>query len=1051
MRPQPGFGSVPRRRLAHSRRSARHIAVVEPLEPRLVLSSGFGVGYANTYGSPNSALGLAVAVDQAGDTYVTGNYQGTVNFGSGPGVTTLTSVPGAFADGYLAKYDPNGNLDWVKDMGAGDWNDYAGLTVDKSSGDVIATGFFEGTVNFGGSSGTMTAVAPNAAYIVKYDGSGNLIWARKFDAQTNSSLNGVLGQTVATDASGNVYIAGEYQGTINFAPGTGSAWETNNSGNSNAYIAKLDAAGNFGWVDVFNGPSGNWILGLGLDGSGNIYANGEFWATVDFDPGPGTANRTSPNSTSSFVLKLNNAGGFDWVNTYSSLSGTAGVGYGLGVDAAGDTYSIGYFNTTVNFDPSGGTATRTSAGSFDGYLLKLDPSGNYTWVDTYGSTGADESQAVAFDGAGAVYLAASYSGTVSFGPGPGAATFTSQGYSSLALLKYDTSGNVVAAGQMTGSGTANAFGLAALSDGRTWVTGDYFSGSVEVEGGAGTATLPAPPNSSANAYLVELTPPPTDLKAIFATTDGQSQLQLIYEVDGNVNAPVQVGIYRSADGLFDSGALLLTTLTITDPSQLTPGQHTLTYTIGGGAGQVPLPGDGAAEVNADYSVLMVMDPNNQVPDTDNDAAFEDNVVPLIGAYTSTGTLYVHGSTGDDTIVLSPSGGNVVLSGVPGTNLTYNGLTQIRVRSHFGYDSVSGAGVPVPMWIWGGDGNDTLQGGTAADSLYGGSGSNTYVFAVANPSANNTVTVGLSGATLVETNGPHVDKVTFNPTDQLVIQGGAGNDRISVAPKVTLPALIEGGAGNDSLTAGGGNDTLIAGGGNDWLVAGTGNDSINGGSGNSSLTITAVPGNVQVVYAVNNGALTIATNGSAQAATMTNIDRLTLNGGSGNDLIDLSGLSANPMGGAANLEVRLVSGSGDDTLMAGAGNETLIGGAGNDVLDAGPGNDWLQSGVGNNTLNGGAGNDILVFLGTAGNDYLSLVPITGTQLKAQRSDAATPNTVLQTDIFNVQSSNRISILAGAGDDQIYVDPSITIKGTVDGGPGYNTCVAPADWIKKNCQG
>jgi hypothetical protein len=196
------------------------MVVFEALERRIALTGGYNLGFAFSYGSSGQDLGLGVAVDSAGDSYVTGAYVGTVDFDPGSGTANLTSTPGAFSDGFLAKYNPSGALVWVKDMGPGDWNDYAGLTVD-GSGNVIATGFFQGTVDFDQGPGTanLTAVGYNAAYVVKYDPTGALIWAEKIDA-TNSS-GGAVGQTLTTDASGNVYVTGNYGGTVDFDPGSG--------------------------------------------------------------------------------------------------------------------------------------------------------------------------------------------------------------------------------------------------------------------------------------------------------------------------------------------------------------------------------------------------------------------------------------------------------------------------------------------------------------------------------------------------------------------------------------------------------------------------------------------------------------------------------------------------------------------------------------------------------------------------------------------------------------------------------------------------------------
>lgn len=300
---------VGRDRARRDRRRRRR-ATFEALEPRIALAGNYSLGFAFNFGNTGQDIALGVAVDPAGDSYVTGNYVGTVDFDPGPGTADLTSTPGAFADGFLARYDPTGALVWVKDMGPGDYNGYAGVTVD-GSGNVLATGFFSGSLNFDQKSGTaagnLTALGNSAAYVVKYDPTGALIWAEKFDSSSTSSLNGAAGESLTTDGTGNVYVTGNYGGTVDFDPGPSTASHTNPGGNANAFIVKLSSAGAFAWADTFDGKSGDWITGLGVDGSGNVYATGLFY-DADFDPGPGGVDTLSSGSTDVFDLKLDPSG-----------------------------------------------------------------------------------------------------------------------------------------------------------------------------------------------------------------------------------------------------------------------------------------------------------------------------------------------------------------------------------------------------------------------------------------------------------------------------------------------------------------------------------------------------------------------------------------------------------------------------------------------------------------------------------------------------------------------------------------------------------------------
>src|SRR5262249_13408780 len=94
-----------RERFAARRRAPRRGAGFEALERRIALAGNYNLGFAFNFGNTGQDIGLGVAVDSAGNSYVTGNYVGTVDFDPGAGTANLTSKQGAFADGFLAEYD----------------------------------------------------------------------------------------------------------------------------------------------------------------------------------------------------------------------------------------------------------------------------------------------------------------------------------------------------------------------------------------------------------------------------------------------------------------------------------------------------------------------------------------------------------------------------------------------------------------------------------------------------------------------------------------------------------------------------------------------------------------------------------------------------------------------------------------------------------------------------------------------------------------------------------------------------------------------------------
>ncbi|HYE80502.1 MAG TPA: hypothetical protein VEI97_21210 [bacterium] len=171
------------------------------------------------------------------------------------------------------------------------------------------------------------------------------------------------------------------------------------------------------------------------DSSGNIIIAGDFRSNMDFDPGPGTAMRSSAGQVDTYVVKFNAAGEFQWVTTWGGID--YDEAFSLDTDSAGNVYVAARWAQTVDFDPGPGTDSRTSAGGYDCAAMKLDPNGNRVWCSTWGGPGNDKTQGVAF-ASGSPHFAGGFNGTCDFDPGPGTQFRTSNGGSDDSfILKLD--------------------------------------------------------------------------------------------------------------------------------------------------------------------------------------------------------------------------------------------------------------------------------------------------------------------------------------------------------------------------------------------------------------------------------------------------------------------------------------------------------------------------------------------------------------------------------------------------------------------------------------
>lgn len=177
--------------------------------------------------------GQGIVADNFGNVYVAGRFQGTnVDFDPSINSATLTSAGPFWEDIFVAKYDTAGQYQWAINMGGTDEEVANAITTD-ALGNIYITGVFNLTAEFnpGSGSDSLTAAGPDV-FVAKYDSNGQYQWA--FNA--GGSMWDV-GHDICTDASGNIYVTGNFSGTADFDPSATTANLTSN-GQDDFYIAK---------------------------------------------------------------------------------------------------------------------------------------------------------------------------------------------------------------------------------------------------------------------------------------------------------------------------------------------------------------------------------------------------------------------------------------------------------------------------------------------------------------------------------------------------------------------------------------------------------------------------------------------------------------------------------------------------------------------------------------------------------------------------------------------------------------------------------------------
>ena len=410
--------------------------------------------------------GNALATDGSGNIIVTGQFAETATFGT----TTLTGL-GPFPSGdiFIAKYDANGNLLWVRQ--AGGPGSPAGVNNGRDvatdgSGNVFVTGEFINSTTFETTTLISQGDQPNG-FVAKYDADGHLLWAKPIYGQY-----GVRGTGIAADGSGNCFLTGffghhNYGGTASFGTVTLSS-----VGGADIFIAKYDPDGTCLWAERAGsgttGTYGGYTTEKGekiaTDSSGNSTVIGHFSGTATF----GTIALTSIEESDIFIAKYDPDGNCLWAKQAGGTNEERE--YGIAVDGSGNSVITGYFRGTAIF----GTTTLTSTGESDVFIAKYDPNGTCLWAKQVGGPHRAGGYGIAVDGSGNSVITGYFRGTAIFETTT--LTCIGEGYD-IFIAKYNPNGNLLWVKQVGGTDNEGGIGIAADGLGNT-ITAGYFYGSV---------------------------------------------------------------------------------------------------------------------------------------------------------------------------------------------------------------------------------------------------------------------------------------------------------------------------------------------------------------------------------------------------------------------------------------------------------------------------------------------------------------------------------------------------------------------------------------------
>jgi hypothetical protein len=287
--------------------------------------------------------GRGISTDPDGNVLVTGGFEGQASFAEGMSITANGD-----GDAFIAKYDSNGTLLWVR-QGGGEAHTWGNAIATDSDGNVLVSGAFSDTTTF--DSTTLTSSNDLGAFVAKYSPDGKLLWAKAGDGSDRD-----IAYAVSVDEMDNVLIAGNFSGIIQF-----DETRLESMGRRDAFIAKYQADGTLTWAQSFGGPGHDAVRAIASDGRGRTLITGSFQREIKI----GEIVLASAGDRDIFIAALGDDGKPVWARSVGGVE--TDDGFGIATDGRGGAYVTGSFASTAAFN---GFAL-SSAGSDDLFIMKL--------------------------------------------------------------------------------------------------------------------------------------------------------------------------------------------------------------------------------------------------------------------------------------------------------------------------------------------------------------------------------------------------------------------------------------------------------------------------------------------------------------------------------------------------------------------------------------------------------------------------------------------------------------------------------------------------------
>jgi hypothetical protein len=369
--------------------------------------AGTALIYSTYFGGANRDSGSDIAIDTAGNAYITGLTDSS-DLPVTPGAFRTTAVLTDETTAFVTKFNATGTALVYSTYLAPILG--TGIAVD-SAGNAFIAG--QANADYPTTPGAFqtTSAGSSEAFVTKMNATGTaLIYSTflggsGFDAASD----------IAIDAAGNAYVTGQAQAGFPVTPG---AFQTSFNGVTDAFVTKLNPTGTALIYSTFLGGSGNESTnGIAINDAGNAYVTG-FTGSSNFPTTPGAFQTVKSGGDDVFVTALNATGSGLAYSTF--LGGDANeFSVRIAVDAAGNASVVGLTGSS-NFPTTADAIQSTYGGNNDAFVTRLNPTGTALVFSTFlGGSAADIGLSVALDAAGSIYVSGQTSST-NFPTTPGA-------------------------------------------------------------------------------------------------------------------------------------------------------------------------------------------------------------------------------------------------------------------------------------------------------------------------------------------------------------------------------------------------------------------------------------------------------------------------------------------------------------------------------------------------------------------------------------------------------------------------------------------------------